>query len=453
MKIVPLTPIANSGDQLKEADEIIEDCVHYGFCVSVCPTYVVTGNELESPRGRIGLIEDMLRSKSEPSRETVEHIDQCLSCQSCMSTCAASVDYAHLVDTAREHIEKHYKRRFRERLQRSFIASVIPHAGRMNLALYAGRLAKPFAKMLPGQMREMINLVPASAPKKSEFSDARVLPAEGALRMRVALVLGCAQQVLGASINDAAIRLLRRHGCEVVIPQFECCGALTLHMGRKKQAQRSASSAIDAMVEIDSTMGLDAIVVTASGCGTTMKDYGHLFSDGASEQDVRVAGRIACLVRDITEVLEQLGIQPDADKHGLRVAYHDACSLQHGQRIKGAPRNLLRSAGFHVHDVPEGHFCCGSAGTYNMLQPEMAKTLGQRKAHNIASTGAQVAAAGNLGCIEQLERFLGLPIVHTVELLDWATGGPAPDRLREVIASSRDDNATSQTNQAEAELW
>lgn len=412
--------------RIDHANMLLKDCVHYGFCVSVCPTYVVTRDENESPRGRIDLINEMLNSDAPPKPETVNHLDSCLSCLSCMSTCAAQVDYQHLIDAARGHIEDHYTRPPQERLARTLVAATVPHPGRFRLALRAAKLAKPLAGLLPASLRGMVELAPAAPLPEAPPAGLRSIPAEGERVARVALLPGCAQQVLAPHITEAAIRLLARHGCEVYVPAVECCGALTLHMGKEKAGRRTASAAIEQFAALHARAPLDAIVVTASGCGTTMKDYGHVFAEEGPDGDAAaVAGRVF----DLTEMVARLTLRDPVRRTGLKVAYHDACSLQHAQKIRKEPRALLKAAGFTVADVPEGHFCCGSAGTYNMLQPEMADTLGRRKAANIESTGADVACMGNLGCLEQLDRYAGLPLVHTVELLDWATGGPLPPAM------------------------
>ncbi|MGE0806424.1 MAG: heterodisulfide reductase-related iron-sulfur binding cluster, partial [Burkholderiaceae bacterium] len=376
--------------RIAEADRILQDCVHYGFCVSVCPTYVLTRDEDESPRGRIDLIKEMLESGTAPKAETVRHVDQCLSCLSCMSTCAASVDYAHLVDTARAHIEHHYQRPLGDRLMRWLVASTIPHPKRMRLALHAARVARPLSAWLPHRLRNMVAMGAdgSGGGSKSESAqrppgDAglefdRALPAKGQRLLRVALIPGCAQQVLAPQINEATIRILRRHGCEVVVAGTRCCGALELHMGREASARRAAGETLDKLQSIDRERPLDAIVVNASGCGTTMKDYGHMMAGVPGT--ATAAAAIGARVKDISEVLAELGLRPPVRRTGLRVAYHDACSLQHGQKVSRQPRQLLASAGFEVLDVPERHFCCGSAGTYNLLQPQTAAVLGDRKA-------------------------------------------------------------------------
>jgi glycolate oxidase iron-sulfur subunit len=415
------TPEQLSRPQIAEADGILKTCVHYGFCTATCPTYVLFRDENDSPRGRIDLIRAMLEKGGAPDAKTVHHLDRCLSCLSCTTTCAVKVDYAHLIDIARDYIEDNYRRPLGERMLRRLIAELLPYPRRFALALRLARLAGPFAGILPSRLRNLSALA-AARPVNGEVLRPRTYPAEGVKKMRVALLPSCAQQALDRNINAATLRLLQRHGCEVVVaPGVGCCGALPLHMGRSDQGKTLARNTINAW-SAEFARGLDAVVVNASGCGTTVKDYGH-FIGGEDAQ------RISALTRDVTELLLLLGFK-GGDAPAYRVAYHDACSLQHGQRLTSPPRQLLARAGFAVLDVPERHFCCGSAGTYNLLQPEIATTLGERKAAHIASVDPDIIAAGNLGCMVQIGRFAKSPMVHTVELLDWATGGPMPPALR-----------------------
>jgi glycolate oxidase iron-sulfur subunit len=408
--------------KLAEADGILKTCVHYGFCTATCPTYVLFRDENDSPRGRIDLIRAMLEKGGPPDAKTVHHLDRCLSCLSCVTTCAVKVDYAHLIDIARAHIEDHYRRPLGERLLRRMIAELLPYPRRFALALRLARFAQPLAGMLPSRLRNLIGLA-TGRRAAGEILRPGIYPAHGARKMRVALLPSCAQQALDRNINAATIRLLQRHGCEVVVAAgVGCCGALPLHMGRDAQGKALARANIAAW-SAELANGLDAIVINASGCGTTVKDYGHVI--GGEE-----ARRIGALARDVTELLTALGLQK-GDTEPYRVAYHDACSLQHGQRVTGQPRKLLAQAGFDVLDVPERHFCCGSAGTYNLLQPDIAVALGERKAAHIDSVNPDIVAAGNLGCMVQIGRFAQAPVVHTVELLDWATGGPMPPALRD----------------------
>jgi glycolate oxidase iron-sulfur subunit len=410
------------------SEKILRACVHCGFCTATCPTYVLLGDELDSPRGRIYLIKNMLEGSEPIGAETVKHIDRCLSCLACMTTCPSGVHYMHLVDHGRRHIEAHYRRPWAERLLRHSLGRVLTQPGRMRAALHAARLAKPFAALLPKLLRPLVELAPSTIPASSPVDRPQIFAAEGERRLRVALLPGCAQQVLMPGINEATIRLLTRLGAEVVVaPGSGCCGALTHHLGDEGPALAFARANIDAWEKARATGGLDAIVANASGCGTMLKDYGFLLRTDAAYAEK--AARIAALARDVSEIVAQLGLRSSGNLPELRVAYHSACSLQHGQKIEREPKALLAAAGFTVVDVPEGHLCCGSAGTYNLLQPELASALRDRKLANIALTRADLVAAGNIGCITQLAGDAPVPVLHTVELLDWATGGPMPAAL------------------------
>ncbi|WP_102224253.1 glycolate oxidase subunit GlcF [Acidimangrovimonas sediminis] len=412
---------------IKRANEILRACVHCGFCTATCPTYQVLGDELDSPRGRIYLIKDMLESGRPADAKTVKHIDRCLSCLACMTTCPSGVHYMHLVDHARAHIEKTYTRPPRERLLRWMLAKVIPHPGRFRLALMAARLGRPFARLMPdARLRAMLAMAPDRLPRPSAGDRPQVFAAEGPRKMRVALMTGCAQKTLNTDINDATIRLLRRLGCEVVVALGAgCCGALTHHMGMQDDSHASAARNIRAWMAEKRGEGLDAIVVNTSGCGTTVKDYGHMFAADSLAGD---AAEVADLAVDVSELLERIGL-PEGIDRGLRVAYHAACSLQHGQQVKTAPKSLLKQVGFEVVEPADSHLCCGSAGTYNLLQPEISAELKARKVKTLEAKAPQVIAAGNIGCMMQIGSGTGVPVVHTVELLDWATGGPKPRAL------------------------
>jgi glycolate oxidase iron-sulfur subunit len=343
-----------------------------------------------------------------------------------MSTCPSGVHYMHLVDHARRHIEETFHRPLPERWLRGLLARVLPSPSLFRLALVGARLARPFAHFAPGRLKTLLRLAPAAIPTSSTVDRPQVFPAQGARIKRVALLSGCAQQVLRPAINEATIRLLTRHGVEVVVARGAgCCGALVHHMGREAPALASARANIAAWMREIEGEGLDAIVINASGCGTTVKDYGFMLREDPAWADK--AARVAALARDVTELMAEIGLKPAVRQSDLTIAYHSACSMQHGQRLTREPKALLAAAGFALRDVPEGHLCCGSAGTYNLLQPALAEALRARKLGNIARTGADLVATGNIGCITQLagER----PVLHTVELLDWATGGPRPQEL------------------------
>lgn len=422
-----------TGEQLKnpdtrESEKVIRTCVHCGFCTATCPTYLLLGDELDSPRGRIYLMKQMLESGKPPTAQVVKHIDRCLSCLACMTTCPSGVHYMHLVDHGRAYIAEHYKRPLPDRLFRALVAYVIPRPSVLRLALIGAALARPLAPVLPAKLRPMLALAPRSLPGPSPVDRPQVFPAEGKRRARVALQRNCAQQVIAPQINEATIRLLTRHGVEVVVSRGAgCCGALNHHMGDEAPARRFAKANIDAWTRELEGEGLDAVVINASGCGTTVKDYGFMFREDPAYAEK--AARIAALAKDVSEVMDGIGLLPAAIDADLVVAYHSACSMQHGQRITQEPKRLLAQAGFTVKDVPEGHICCGSAGTYNIFQPEIAERLKARKVANIARTRPDAIATGNIGCITQIGSGTTIPILHTVELLDWATGGPKPEAL------------------------
>ncbi len=410
---------------LREANDIFRSCVHCGFCIATCPTFVLLGDELDSPRGRIYLIKDMLENDRPASPPVVKHLDRCLSCLSCMTACPSGVDYMHLVDRARVRVERTHVRPLADRLLRALIARVLPDPGLFRLALGASRLTRPLRGLMTGRLKAMAEMAPAAIPAASPIDRPQVFPAEGGRRMRVALMTGCAQQVLRPRINEATVRLLTRHGCEVVVAEGAgCCGALVHHLGREDDARAAARANVAAWSRLES---LDAVVVNASGCGTTLKDYGVMLAEDPEWAERAVA--IAALARDVSEVMDELGLAESRLDSPPVVAYHAACSLQHGQQLREPPKRLLRAAGFEVREPAEGHLCCGSAGTYNLLQPALAGALGERKTANLEATGAEVIAAGNIGCLMQIAAASRLPAVHTVELLDWATGGPKPGEL------------------------
>jgi len=414
---------------LQRSNEILRSCVHCGFCTATCPTYQVLGDELDSPRGRIYLIKDMLENDRPADAKTVKHIDRCLSCLACMTTCPSGVHYMHLVDHARAHIEKTYRRPVMDRLLRWTLSRILPYPGRFRLALLGAKIGRPFRGLLPDpRLRAMLEMAPKQVPPVSRNDDPQVFAAIGARKKRVALMTGCAQKALNTDINDATIRLLRRLGCEVVVARGQgCCGALVHHMGREDESHAAAARNIAAWMGEARGDGLDAIVINTSGCGTTVKDYGHMLRNDPLAAD---AAAVSDLAMDVSELLKQLDLPKGADK-GLRVAYHAACSLQHGQQVKSAPKDLLKRAGFDVVEPADGHLCCGSAGTYNLMQPEISGQLKARKVKTLEAKTPDVIAAGNIGCMMQIGSGTQVPVVHTVELLDWATGGPLPPTLRD----------------------
>ncbi|PZX15221.1 glycolate oxidase iron-sulfur subunit [Palleronia aestuarii] len=433
------------------SNEILRACVHCGFCTATCPTYQVLGDELDSPRGRIYLIKDMLENDRPADEKTVKHIDRCLSCLACMTTCPSGVHYQHLVDHARAHIEQTYRRPFMDRALRWTLARILPYPGRFRLALMGAKLGRPFARLMPDpRLRAMLAMAPATVPKVGGKDAPGIIPAEGERKKRVVLMTGCAQRVLDQDINAATIRLLTRLGCEIVIPQeMGCCGALVHHMGQTDESHAAAAKNISAWRAVERDGGLDAIVINTSGCGTTVKDYGHMFrTDDRLAEDAR---RISELTVDVTELLAELlpGTDPighlneaaediagidaahveESSDGPVRVAYHSACSLQHGQKVTAHPKALLKRAGFEVVEPKDPHLCCGSAGTYNLMQPEISAKLKARKLETLEAKSPQIIAAGNIGCMVQIASGTSIPVVHTVELIDWATGGPRPSKL------------------------
>ncbi|MCF6445457.1 glycolate oxidase subunit GlcF [Nereida sp. MMG025] len=416
-------------DQLQDpstarSNKILRTCVHCGFCTATCPTYQVLGDELDSPRGRIYLIKDMLENERVPDEKTVKHIDRCLSCLACMTTCPSGVHYMHLVDHAREYIEQNYKRSWHDRALRWVLSKILPYPMRFRLALAGAKLGRPFARLMPdARLRAMLEMAPKTIPPVSRNDDPQTFQPTAPKKMRVALMTGCAQRALNTDINDATIRLLTRLGSEVVVAEGAgCCGALTHHMGKTSQSHAAAAKNIRAWMSHVNSDGLDAVVINTSGCGTTVKDYGHMFEGTELADD---AAKIAGLAKDVSEVLMQLEL-PELGPQDITVAYHAACSLQHGQQIKTYPKDLLRRAGFTVVEPADSHLCCGSAGTYNLMQPEISKQLKDRKVRTLEAKNPDVIAAGNIGCMMQIGSASKVPIVHTVELLDWATGGPLP---------------------------
>ena len=408
-----------------QSEKILRACVLCGFCTATCPTSVLLGDELYSPRGRIYLIKDMLVNDRPASAKVVKHIDRCLSCLACMTTCPSGVNYMHLVDHARRHIAATFARPAGDRLLRRLLALVMPRPALFRLALHGARLGKPLARLMPGRLKGILGLAPAAGPAASTVDRVQVIAAVGRRRARVALMTGCVQQVLAPRINEATVRLLTRHGVEVVVARGAgCCGGLTHHMGLAAPALSAARANVAAWSAEADRGGLDAVVINASGCGVTVKDYGFMLREDS--QWAEPAARVAALARDVTEFMDDLGLAEPSIETGQTVAYHAACSMQHGQQLRAQPKALLARAGFTVTEPAEAHLCCGSAGTYNLLQPELAAALRDRKVGHLERLRPELIATGNMGCMIQIAAGTGIPVVHVVELLDWATGGPRP---------------------------
>jgi glycolate oxidase iron-sulfur subunit len=405
--------------------------VHCGFCTATCPTYLLLGDERDSPRGRIYLIKSMLEGSAAP-RQVRPHIDRCLSCYSCMTTCPSGVDYMHLSDYARQHIEKAALRAPGDDFMRKLLRWILPYPKRFRSALFLAAAARPFKRHFAGSrfksLAAMLELAPRGLVRQGEFSVPQTVKTYRQRRGRVLLMLGCVQRVLRPEINDASVRFLNHLGYDVVLPGGEgCCGSLSLHMGKEADAKAFAKKNIDAWHAQRETGPMDAIIINASGCGTAVKDYGHLFA-----QDPVYAAKakfVSSLAKDITEFAAQQRAETPVGWSDIRVAYHSACSMQHAQKLQEPPRQLLRNAGFTVVEIPEGHICCGSAGTYNILQSELANELRERKLFSISRMKPDCVATGNIGCITQLSGG-PVPVVHTIELLDWAYGGPCPAALK-----------------------
>ena len=413
--------------EVKNTEGILRKCVHCGMCNATCPTFQVLGDELDGPRGRIYLIKDMIENNKAPTEKVVKHIDRCLSCYACMTTCPSGVNYMHIIDHGRNHIERNYKRPWFDRNLRNILSYILPRA---NVFLTMGllvKLIKPLAFLLPAKLKDMVSLMPTSFPKP-QHKVKKVYSPEGKVYARVILLTGCVQKVISPQINDSTINILNRHGVEVHVAQeLSCCGSLNHHLGKEKLAHKSFVQNINAWSEICSKQPIDAILVNTSGCGTTLKDYGFIFKDHPDKELRKKAKHISELAKDITEYLGKnikLNFVPQEKKY--KIAYHSACSMQHGQKVHAQPINLLKQSGNDILEVPDGHLCCGSAGTYNLLQGTMAKELLKRKVENINKIEPDFISAGNIGCITQIATGTQTPIVHTVELLDWFTGGNKP---------------------------
>ena len=417
----------------KSSETIIRKCVHCGMCNATCPTYGINGDELEGPRGRIYLIKDMLENNKPANKKIAKHIDSCLSCYSCMTTCPSGVNYMHLIDHGRNHVEETYKRPFLDRTFRNILSFVLPKPNIFFIFAIASKVIKPFSFLLPQFIKNSLNLMPNRIPSKKLKSQKVYSPKNNKIVSRVALLTGCVQRVIAPEINEATIRLLNRHNVEVVVmPDVECCGSLNHHLGKKDLARISFVKNIESWHQEYLDNGLDAIISNTSGCGTTLKDYGHIFKNDKDFK--KKAKKISDLTKDITEYLHEnlkLNYQNTEEKN-YKVAYLSACSMQHGQKIHDQPKELISKTGSEVLEIPEGHLCCGSAGTYNILHQKMAKSLLRNKVKNIEKVSPDFISTGNVGCITQISTGTRIPIIHTVELLDWFTGGPKPYKLQKL---------------------
>tara|TARA_B100001123_G_scaffold200276_1_gene227486 strand:- start:1240 stop:2535 length:1296 start_codon:yes stop_codon:yes gene_type:complete len=423
-----------SEEQLKNKDnksteKIFKKCVHCGMCNTTCPTFRILGDELDGPRGRIYLIQDMLENEKKPTANVVKHIDRCLSCYGCMTTCPAEVNYMHLIDHGRKYIEQNYERPFFDRLLRNFLSKILPNAKYFRIASIIANISKPFSFLLPSKIKDMINLIPSSFPSKTlKFSEVYKVKTKKIVA-RVALLAGCVQKEISPQINEATIRILNRHGVEVIIPKkIRCCGSLSHHLGKNEDAHKDFKNNINTWYEEYLKGNLDAILSNTSGCGTTLKDYEFIFRN--DKELKKKAKKISELSKDVSEYLnENLNLKIKKKGKKYRIAYHSACSMQHGQKVHAQPVELLSKTKNDILEIPDGHICCGSAGTYNILQNKIAKQLLKDKVKNIEILNPHIISTGNIGCITQIANGTNIPILHTVELLDWYTGGPKPKIL------------------------
>ena len=419
--------------EINTSEKILRKCVHCGMCNATCPTYQILGDELSGPRGRIYLIKDMLENNKPATEKITKHIDQCLSCYACITTCPAGVDYLHLIDHGRNHIERTYKRPFFQRTLRNILAIILPNPNLFKLVGFITNIFRPLMFLAPKKIKDMVKFMPKTFPK-SKLPNNPVFKPKSKVVSKVALLTGCVQKAISPEINDSSINILTRHGIEVhILKDIKCCGSLTHHMGKEDSAHKLIEFNILKWHELYEKENLDAILVNTSGCGTTLKDYGFIFRNHPDPKFRKKAKTISKLCKDITEYLDEsikLNFIETSNKKKYRVAYHSACSMQHGQKVHEQPVNLLNKTGNHIYEIPDGHICCGSAGTYNLMQSEIAEELLKRKVKNIKKINPDFIATGNVGCIKQISMGTNIPILHTVELLDWYTGGKKPEIIK-----------------------
>jgi glycolate oxidase iron-sulfur subunit len=436
---VPSGARGNFDAQHPPAQTLIDDCVHCGFCLPTCPTYALWGEEMDSPRGRIYLMDLVGQGEASIDPTLVRHFDTCLGCMACVTACPSGVQYDRLLETMRPQIERHHTRTWRDRSFRRLIFGLFPYPRRLRVAALGGLIYQRsgVAKLLrrrrlfdrvPARIRALEGLLPPVRLRDLVTRPPARVPAAGEPRRRVAVLTGCVQRVFFAEVNAATVRTLAAEGCEVLIPRDQsCCGALSMHTGREPEALGWARRTIEVFEAYD----VDTVVVNVAGCGSTMKEYGTLLADDPPWAERAAA--FSAKVRDVTEVLAELEPRARREPIEARVAYHDACHLGHAQKVRAQPRSVLRSIpGLEVVDIPEAELCCGSAGVFNLLEPEAAEDLGRRKVDNVRSVRPDVVATANPGCLLQIRRHLGdgevLRLVHPVELVDASirgTGLPA----------------------------
>jgi glycolate oxidase iron-sulfur subunit len=414
----------------KSTEEIVRKCVHCGMCNATCPTYQILGDELDGPRGRIYLIKDMLENNKPGNEKIAKHLDRCLSCYGCMTTCPSGVNYMHLIDHGKNHLEKTFKRPLIQRIFRNFLSLTLPNPKIFRVLSVLVNIVRPLSFIFPAFIKNAMKLMPAKLPKKTLKTQKVYSITKKKPVARVALLTGCVQRVVSPEINESTIRLLNRHQVEVIVlPEINCCGSLDHHMGKEKAANELFKKNINLWYDEYLNSGLTAIISNTSGCGTTLKDYGFIFRD--DKEMKKKAKKISDLTKDISEFLDK-DIKLDFKKNEktYKIAYHSPCSMQHGQKVHQQPINLIEKTGNKVLNIPEGHLCCGSAGTYNILQQKIAKTLLKNKVENIEKVKPDFISTGNIGCMSQISSGTNIPIVHTVEIIDWLTGGPKPNKLK-----------------------
>ncbi len=422
--------------------ELIEDCVHCGFCLPTCPTYALWGEEMDSPRGRIYLMKLGTEGAVALDTTLTQHFDRCLGCMACLTSCPSGVQYDKLIEATRSQIERNYQRSLPDGLFRRMIFALFPHPQRLKrlagpLWLYRRSGLRALVhtlgihKWLPQRLRALESLLPDYSMKAVDPALPAVIPAQGEQRMRVGMLLGCVQRVFFGDVNAATVRVLSAEGCEVVVPQTQgCCGALMVHAGQESSALAMARKTID----VFEAANVEVVVINAAGCGSTLKEYGHLLRDDPAYAERAIQFSAKC--KDISEVLATLPPRAERKPLPLKVAYHDACHLQHAQRVRNEPRQVLRAIpGLEIIEIPEAAMCCGSAGIYNLVEPVAAQELGDRKVNHILTTNAEAIVSSNPGCLLQILSGLeragkAIPALHMIELIDASIRGTLPDALQ-----------------------
>ena len=418
--------------------ELVDDCVHCGFCLATCPSYRVIGKEMDSPRGRIYLMDKINKGEAELDEATVQHFDSCLGCLACVSTCPSDVQYDKLIAATRPQVERNYPRDPFDKLYRQLIFSLFPYPNRLRPLLIPLLIYQKLGlqnvirktgllKKISPRLNAMESILPEITSQSFQDNFPEVIPAKGKKRYRVGVILGCVQRLFFSPVNEATVRVLTANGCEVVIPKTQgCCAALPAHQGQEKQAQTLAKQMIDSFADTD----VDAVIINAAGCGHTLKEYGHILEDDPDYKEK--ANAFANKVKDVQEFLAEVGLTAELSPlqdDTLDIVYQDACHLLHGQQISLQPRQLLKQIpNINLHEPIDAALCCGSAGVYNMLQPNVAEDLGKQKVNNLLNTGANLIVSSNPGCSLQIKKYLhqqgqDKPLLHPMQLLDYSIRG------------------------------